>query len=123
LRRHELQHSADPQGSSCIPCARTSAERCRAIFPTCLAIAIVLFPTTRALAGEVPFQNPDLPAEERNARGERRTGVLRLAEADLAYWDVARHAWTVEPGRVEVMVGRSSADADLVLRRTIAVSP
>jgi beta-glucosidase len=55
--------------------------------------------------------------------GETRTVTLRLAAADLAYWDVARHAWAVEPGRVELMVGPSSADADLGLRRTVAVTP
>jgi beta-glucosidase len=55
--------------------------------------------------------------------GETRAVALRLSAADLAYWDVARHAWTVEPGRVEVMVGPSSADADLKLRRTVAVTP
>jgi beta-glucosidase len=57
------------------------------------------------------------------APGETRTVDLRLAAADLAYWDVAGHAWTVEPGRVELMVGPSSADADLKLRRTVAVTP
>jgi beta-glucosidase len=55
------------------------------------------------------------------APGETRTVALRLGAADLAYWDVGRHAWTVEPGRVELMVGPSSADADLKLRRTVAV--
>jgi beta-glucosidase len=55
--------------------------------------------------------------------GETRTVSLKLAGADLAYWNVARHAWTVEPGRVELMVGTSSADADLKLRRTIAAAP
>jgi beta-glucosidase len=56
------------------------------------------------------------------APGEMRTVTLRLGAADLAYWDVGRHAWTVEPGRVEVMIGPSSADADLTLRRTVAVA-
>jgi beta-glucosidase len=55
------------------------------------------------------------------APGETKAVTLPLAAADLAYWDVARHAWTVEPGRVELMVGPSSADADLELRRTVAV--
>jgi beta-glucosidase len=53
--------------------------------------------------------------------GETKAVGLRLAAADLAYWDVARHAWTVEPGRVELMVGPSSADADLSLRTVVAV--
>jgi beta-glucosidase len=56
------------------------------------------------------------------AAGESRSVILRLAAADLAYWDVGRHAWTVEPGRVEVMVGPSSADAALALRRTVSVT-
>jgi beta-glucosidase len=57
------------------------------------------------------------------AAGETKTVTLRLTGADLAYWSTAKRAWVVEPGRVEVMVGRSSADADLKLRRTIAVRP
>jgi beta-glucosidase len=57
------------------------------------------------------------------APAEVKTVTLRLAAADLAYWNPAKHTWIVEPGRVEVMVGRSSADADLKLRRTIAVRP
>jgi beta-glucosidase len=57
------------------------------------------------------------------ASGETKMVTLQLAAADLAYWDTARHAWIVEPGPVELMVGRSSADTDLALRRTIAVAP
>jgi beta-glucosidase len=53
--------------------------------------------------------------------GETKAVGVRLAAADLAYWDVARHAWSVEPGRVELMVGPSSADADLSLRTLVAV--
>ena len=53
--------------------------------------------------------------------GARKTVTLRLAASDLAYWDKPSHAWVVEPGRVEVMVGPSSADADLGLRKTISV--
>jgi beta-glucosidase len=55
------------------------------------------------------------------APGETKAVTLRLAGADLAYWDAATHAWVVEPGRVELMVGPSSADADLTLRRTVSV--
>jgi beta-glucosidase len=57
------------------------------------------------------------------APGETKTVTLRLPAADLAYWDAARHAWTVEPGKVELMVGPSSADGDLKLRRTITIAP
>jgi beta-glucosidase len=54
--------------------------------------------------------------------GETRTVTLHLAAADLAYWDSKRPAWVVEPGGVELMVGPSSADSDLKLRRTVTVS-
>lgn len=55
------------------------------------------------------------------APGAKRTVRFVLKPEDLAYWDVERHAWTVEPGRIELLVGTSSADADLTLRRTLAV--
>jgi beta-glucosidase len=57
------------------------------------------------------------------AAGESRTISLRLAAADLAYWDPARHAWTVEPGRVELLLGPSSADTDLKLKQVVTVTP
>jgi beta-glucosidase len=56
------------------------------------------------------------------AAGQTRTVVLPLAGADLAYWDAARQRWTVEPGTVELMVGSSSAAADLRLRKTVTVT-
>jgi beta-glucosidase len=55
------------------------------------------------------------------APGETRTVTLPLAASDLGYWDPARHTWVVEPGPVQLMVGRSSADGDLTLRQTITV--
>jgi beta-glucosidase len=48
--------------------------------------------------------------------------TFRLAAADLSYWDPSRHAWIVEPGPVELLVGRSSTDADLPLRTQIEVT-
>jgi beta-glucosidase len=57
------------------------------------------------------------------APGETRAVELRLAAEDLAYWSAERHAWVVEPGHVELMVGSTSADADLKLRRMMAVAP
>ena len=48
---------------------------------------------------------------------------MPLRAADLAYWDAAKHAWTVERGRVELMVGSSSADRDLTLRKTVEIQP
>ena len=56
------------------------------------------------------------------APGEAKTVTMRLAAADLAYWNAARHAWVVEPGRVELLVGRSSADADVQLRGMVTVT-
>ncbi|HLP09700.1 MAG TPA: glycoside hydrolase family 3 C-terminal domain-containing protein, partial [Opitutaceae bacterium] len=50
------------------------------------------------------------------AAGETTTVTLQLAAADLAYWDEARHAWTVEPGPIELLVGSSSAERDLTQR-------
>jgi len=42
--------------------------------------------------------------------GETRTVRIPLAANDLRYWDVQRHAWVLEPGRVNVQIGASSAD-------------
>ncbi len=63
------------------------------------------------------FERVTIPA------GETRTVEMPLRGADLAYWNTARHAWTIERGRVELMVGSSSADGDLTLRKTIEVAP
>jgi beta-glucosidase len=40
--------------------------------------------------------------------GESRDLALRLDERAFAFWDVAAHAWTVEPGEYELRVGTSS---------------
>ena len=56
------------------------------------------------------------------APGETKAVTLRLAAADLAYWEAKRHAWVVEAGRVELLVGPSSADADLRLRQTVTMT-
>jgi beta-glucosidase len=52
--------------------------------------------------------------------GETRTLQLRLAARDLAYWDVAAHRFTVEAGKVRLLVGASSAD--IRLRKTVQMS-
>jgi beta-glucosidase len=62
------------------------------------------------------FQRVAIPA------GETRTVRLDVPVRDLAYWDVERKGWTVEPGPVELLVGRSSRDADLPLRATVEVT-
>jgi beta-glucosidase len=53
--------------------------------------------------------------------GETKSVTLRIAAEDLGYWDPAQHTWVVEPGPIELLVGSSSADADLTLRQMITV--
>ncbi|MBK8475809.1 MAG: glycoside hydrolase family 3 C-terminal domain-containing protein [Opitutaceae bacterium] len=57
------------------------------------------------------------------AAGATSTVELSLPAADLAYWDTTTHAWVVEPGPVELLVGSSSADCDLPQRTMITISP
>lgn len=45
--------------------------------------------------------------------GETATVTLTASRRDLSYWDVTRHDWVVEPGRVVVEVGASSRDLPL----------
>jgi beta-glucosidase len=55
------------------------------------------------------------------APGEKRTVQMPLKAEALAYWDVAKKSWVVEPDRVKLMVGGSSADAKL--EKNIDVTP
>jgi beta-glucosidase len=57
------------------------------------------------------------------AAGQKRRVTIPLRGADVAYWDTARHAWALERARLELMVGSSSADAALALRRTVDTGP
>jgi beta-glucosidase len=57
------------------------------------------------------------------AAGQTRRVDIPVRGADLAYWDVTRHAWALERGTVELMVGNSSADAALTLKTTVAITP
>jgi beta-glucosidase len=50
---------------------------------------------------------------------ETRTVRLPLKETDLTYWDAGKQSVVVEPGRVSIMLGASSADARL--EKTIEV--
>jgi beta-glucosidase len=45
--------------------------------------------------------------------GETKSVQLPLPAKSLAYWDSGKQAWTVEPGRIEIAVGASSADRRL----------
>ena len=45
--------------------------------------------------------------------GQTRTVTFTLPASELAYWDVSKNAFTVEPGMYSVMVGKSSADIQL----------
>jgi beta-glucosidase len=38
---------------------------------------------------------------------------LAIEDRDLAYWDEAGGGWTIEPGRFEILIGRSSRDIRL----------
>jgi len=51
--------------------------------------------------------------------GECRTVELPLLAKSLAYWNVDRHSFVVEPGKIELLVGRSSAD--ICLKKTLIV--
>lgn len=42
--------------------------------------------------------------------GETRKVDIPLRAADLAYWDEPRNAWAIEPDRVRIAIGSSSAD-------------
>ncbi len=45
--------------------------------------------------------------------GETQTVTFPLKAASLAYWEVERQRWVVEPGTVQLMLGSSSADTRL----------
>jgi beta-glucosidase len=45
--------------------------------------------------------------------GEMAEIAIALEDRDLAFWDVKRHNWHVEPGRYEIQVGHSSRDIRL----------
>ncbi|HEU5103081.1 MAG TPA: glycoside hydrolase family 3 C-terminal domain-containing protein [Roseiflexaceae bacterium] len=47
------------------------------------------------------------------APGETKTITLALAASDLAYWNTERRRFVVEPGTIEIRIGRSSTDIQL----------
>ncbi len=70
----------------------------------------VLEPRLEALRG---FQRITLQP------GETKTVDLILPASSLAVWDTARHAAVVEPGKLELRVGASSAD--IRLKKTVEI--
>jgi len=51
--------------------------------------------------------------------GETKTVEFPLSAKSLAYWDLTRHTWAVEPDRVEISVGGSSVDDHLKTSITV----
>ena len=74
-------------------------------------------PVERPAKKLVGFVRVTIPA------GQTKRVDIPIRGADLAYWDVSRHAWALERARLELMVGNSSADAALTLRRVIDMRP
>jgi beta-glucosidase len=58
----------------------------------------------------------------RLAAGESQVLTFRLATDQLAHWDVATGAFTVDPGAYEVLVARSAEDVVLTAPLTVAGS-
>jgi beta-glucosidase len=53
--------------------------------------------------------------------GETRTVRIPLKGSDLSYWDAEKHSFVVEAGKIDVLVGASSADVRL--QKTLTVTP
>ena len=50
--------------------------------------------------------------------GETKTVSLEVPISELAHWDMEKNCWTVEPGKVEILVGSASDD----IRQTVSTS-
>ena len=66
----------------------------------------------RAIDSHVPRPRLQLRGFRRIAlaAGEKKTVTFALPASELAYYDVARHSFRVEPGKYEVLAGSSSQD-------------
>ena len=51
--------------------------------------------------------------------GQRQVVTLPLKAEQLGYWNAEKHVFEVEPGKIEIMIGSSSAD--IKLRKTITI--
>lgn len=69
----------------------------------------------RRLDAKVEWPHKELKAFERVTlgAGKSRTVTLEVPVAELRYWDEATNGWQLENGKVEVLVGSSSADVGL----------
>jgi beta-glucosidase len=52
--------------------------------------------------------------------GETKAVTLHLPAQSIAYWNEASHAFTVEPGPIELRIG--AASDDIKLRKTVTVT-
>jgi beta-glucosidase len=52
--------------------------------------------------------------------GERKTVEIPLPAKSLEYWNMDRHAFVLEPGKVELLAGASSAD--IRLKKTVTIN-
>ncbi len=87
-----------------------------------LAGAEVVQLYVRHVGSAVERPNKDLRGYRRVmlAPGETRTVEFPLAASSLAYWNGDTHGWVVEPERVRIEVGASSAD--IRLGKTIRIA-
>jgi len=52
-------------------------------------------------------------------KGESKTVTIPLRANDLMYWDSTDQKWTLEPGKVKIFIGASSADMKLEGKLTV----
>jgi beta-glucosidase len=55
--------------------------------------------------------------------GQTRRVSISVRGRDIAYWDVARHAWALERATLEILAGNASADAALTLKTSVSIAP
>ena len=61
-------------------------------------------------------------AKVRLESGETQAVDIRLEPRAFAFWDVRRHAWAMEPGVFEILIGSSSAAIHAVVPVTVVQS-
>jgi len=63
----------------------------------------------------------ELKSFKRNtlAPGASKTVTFTLPASELAYWDLRKNGFVVEPGMYNVMVGKSSTDIQLIGNLTV----